>query len=269
MKTILLIMALIGFTTVSSYAQDKNCTCKKKTAYHSTHHRKATALKKTAVVVERPVPTDVSLYLLGIGNSQPDMAINNLPANRCAIDSNGDIEYTSDNTYLGYYSENHANCDPFDQLVLPYTDLAITSTAFTNGGVMPAKYTCEGEGASPPMNITNIPAGTVSLAIVMFDPHSTANKSTTYWLMWDLDTSGIVPENFINDHSSQNPINKQYGYQPVCPVAGTHNYHFRVYALDTKLLLSKKATQATVENAMRGHILAKGELIGQYNRHLD
>jgi phosphatidylethanolamine-binding protein (PEBP) family uncharacterized protein len=87
--------------------------------------------------------------------------------------------------------------------------------------------------------------------------------------MWDIDATGQIPENFINDHASQNPLNKQYGYQAVCPVSGTHYYHFIVYALDTKLMLGKNTNKMTLEKAMGGHVLSRGELIGQYNRHLD
>jgi phosphatidylethanolamine-binding protein (PEBP) family uncharacterized protein len=75
----------------------------------------------------------------------------------------------------------------------------------------------------------------------------------------------VIPENFANNHESVNPVNKQYGYQGICPAGGVHYYHFRIYALDAKLTLGKQTNQATLEGAMFGHILAKGELVGTYN----
>jgi len=261
-------IGLIGFTAINGYPQNKscNCNCKKKTAHHVTHHRKV--ISGTAMAGTKRKPLVHTTYK---PKEVQNIAQNNFPAARgkCVIDSNGEIEYGSNNTYLGYYSDTHMDCDVNDVLVPRYKDLIITSSAFTNNGVLPAKYTCMGEQVSPPLNVTNIPPGTASLAIIMFDLHATAQKNTTYWLIWNLDTTGVIPENFVSDYESQNPINKQYGYQAVCPVAGTHYYHFRVYALDTKLLLGKHATKAMLEGIMRDHVLAKGELIGQYNKLMD
>ena len=130
---------------------------------------------------------------------------------------------------------------------------------------MPAKYTCEGDNASPPLNVNNIPAQTQSLAVIMYDPNATTNASETYWLIWDIDTAGTIPENFVNDHESMN-VAREYGYHAACPLSGTHYYHFMVYALDTKFAGGRNTTRAKLESAMRGHVLAKGELVGVYDR---
>jgi hypothetical protein len=263
MKKIILIVSLVALATTGGYAQKKVCTCKKKTVYHHAHHYRERVSHKTARVNKERQP------LYHTNSIDQKITINMPVRNRCVIDSNGDIDYVNNNTYLGYYEDNSMNCDFNAALNPPFKDLVVTSSVFKNYGVLPAKYTCEGEQASPPLKITNIPAGTVSLALIMFDPNATPEKSTTYWLMWNIDTTGVIPENFITDHTSQNIENKQYGYQAVCPVGGTHYYHFRVYALNTKLLLNKHTNKAIMESALRGHVLAKGELIGLYNKHLD
>ncbi|MES2703984.1 MAG: YbhB/YbcL family Raf kinase inhibitor-like protein [Bacteroidota bacterium] len=159
-------------------------------------------------------------------------------------------------------------CMNSEGLAPRYTGLMVSSPAFGHMQPIPSKYTCEGQQASPPLNVENVPEGTQSLAVVMYDPMATTNRSTTYWMMWNLDTAGSIPENFINDHSTRNPYSKQYGYTAICPIGGSHNYHFTVYALDTKLKLGKDTNKALLEDAIRGHVLAKGELVGTYSRSL-
>jgi hypothetical protein len=56
------------------------------------------------------------------------------------------------------------------------------------------------------------------------------------------------------------------GYGGPCPPRGTHRYYFKIYALDIKLSLESGATKAQVEDAMAGHILAEGQLMGRYKR---
>ena len=176
-------------------------------------------------------------------------------------------------------------------------DLVITSAEFTNNGSIPVKYTCLGQQASPPLNIDNIPPETKSLALIVDDPDyqqaktiTTETKATvskshkkhksaktyvkktvmvtcgyTNWLMWNIDTTSFIPENFRNDNEGLNSLGNT-GYLGMCPPSGTHHYHFRVYALDTKLNVSKNITKTGLDSIMQGHILAKGELIGIYNK---
>ncbi len=146
--------------------------------------------------------------------------------------------------------------------------LAVTSTAFANNGVIPVKYTCDGQGATPPINIGNMPPGTKSYTLIVHDYNAHPDGGFTYWIIWNLDTAGIVPENFTNDHESMNAA-KQYGYTPICSKSGNHKYHFIVYALDTKLVMGRNTTKTMMEQVMKGHILAKGELVGIYNKQLE
>jgi len=183
-------------------------------------------------------------------------------AEGCVFDSTGNVQYVMESAYSGYSPAES------ELLVPKYSGMTVTSTAFDDYGVIPAKYTCEGETVSPPLNISNIPAGTQSLAVIVTDPKATERGAQTYWMAWDIDTSGLIPEAFTSDHMAKN-IADEYGYHAVCPKSGTHYYHFTVYALDTRLKANKDVNRIALERAMRGHVLAKGDLVGMYNRHLE
>ena len=168
--------------------------------------------------------------------------------------------------------------------------LVVTSTAFTNNGMIPIKYTCMGQGINPPLHISNIPTGTQSLAIILDDPdarqeliktikkkthskHSTVTTTTAdscynYWVMWNIDPDdGNIPEDFRSETTGWNTFGVS-AYQGICPISGTHHFHFKVYALNTKLNISKTTNKADLLKVMKGHILAQGELIGLFNKQL-
>ena len=148
------------------------------------------------------------------------------------------------------------------------TKLNITSSAFQNNGVIPVKYTCDGQGATPPLNFGTPPAGTKSYALIVHDYNAYPTHGFTYWIIWNLDTTGFIPENFRSSHESMNAA-KQYGYTPIFSRSGDHKYHFIVYALDTRMILGKNTTKGMIENTMKNHILGKGELVGVYNKRLE
>lgn len=146
------------------------------------------------------------------------------------------------------------------------TSLKITSSAFPDNGNIPIKYTCEGEQVSPPLNIAGIPSETKSLALIVHDPDASMKGGFTHWLVWNIDPSTpSIPEGFNGAAQGLNGAQKT-GYIGMCPPTGTHHYHFMVYALDTKLDISKQTGKDGLEKAMKGHILAKGELIGLYKK---
>jgi Raf kinase inhibitor-like YbhB/YbcL family protein len=147
----------------------------------------------------------------------------------------------------------------------PKTKLTVTSTSFKNDGNIPSKYSCEGEQASPPLHVTNIPAGTKCLAIILHDPDAPLKGGFTHWVLWNTDKSGNIPENFKDGTMGLNSTGKS-GYIGMCPPSGTHHYHFMVYALDTKLNIDKNSDKAALEKAMEGHILSEGELVGLYKK---
>ena len=179
--------------------------------------------------------------------------------------------------------------------------LTVTSTAFTNNGNIPTKYTCTGQQISPPLNISDIPPEAKSLAIIVCDPDAPTKITTTvtkshtigakgkkkvyntkesrtldactmdgftHWILWNIDVTEaahLIPEDFRGDDVGQNSSGTS-GYIGMCPPTGTHHYHFIVYALDTKLNIDKKTTKSALEKVIQGHILAKGEIVGLYNK---
>jgi Raf kinase inhibitor-like YbhB/YbcL family protein len=143
--------------------------------------------------------------------------------------------------------------------------LTVTSTSFADNGTIPAKYSCEGEEASPPLNITGIPAGTKSLALILHDPDAPVKGGFTHWVVWNIDINGNIPENFRGAEQGLNGAKKP-GYIGMCPPSDTHHYLFKVYALDSRLTIDKNTDKQGLEKAMLSHILGEGELVGLYKK---
>ncbi|MDO9128697.1 MAG: YbhB/YbcL family Raf kinase inhibitor-like protein [Anaerolineales bacterium] len=148
----------------------------------------------------------------------------------------------------------------------------LTSTAFTQGNLIPAQYTCTGEDISPPLAWDEPPAGTQSLALIMDDPDAPAG-TWVHWVIYNTPASaGSLPENVppdakLADGSLQgkNSWGKP-GYGGPCPPSGTHRYFFKLYALDAVLTLASGVTKAELLTAMEGHILGYAELMGTYHK---
>jgi hypothetical protein len=151
--------------------------------------------------------------------------------------------------------------------------LQISSTAFLEGGSIPKKYTCDSEDISPPLAWNGVPAGTKSLALIADDPDAPMG-TWVHWVLFDIPASlSSLPEAVAKTPTVQgigtqgkNDFGKT-GYGGPCPPRGKpHRYFFKLYALDTALNLKAGASKAEVENAMRGHILGQGQLMGTYSR---
>lgn len=150
-------------------------------------------------------------------------------------------------------------------------NILINSEGFESGGTLPAEYTCSGEDISPPLTWEGIPAGTASIAVIMDDPDA---RGFVHWVIFNIPASssglpaGITKSGSLEDGFllGQNNFGET-GYGGPCPPPGKpHRYYFRVYALDTVLELEAGATRAQLEAAMKGHILAQGEVMGLYGR---
>jgi len=145
------------------------------------------------------------------------------------------------------------------------TTLTVTSPAFQPNTMMPQKYSCEAQGTNPPLNVTNIPEGVKSLALIVHDPDAPKKGGFTHWVIWNMSTDGNIPESYTGADQGLNSA-QEHEFKGACPPSGTHRYFFMVYALDTKLDIDKNTDKAALEKAMRGHILGKGELVGLYKR---
>lgn len=156
--------------------------------------------------------------------------------------------------------------------------LVLTSSAFAEGGEIPSRYTCEAETQeiSPPLAWQGLPPGTRSLALIADDPDAPdpqAPKMTwVHWVLYNLpsDSSGlpeaVAPQDLppgtlqgLNDW-------KKTGYGGPCPPIGRHRYFFKLHALDIVLPDLGTPTKAGLEKAMGGHVLARAELVGTYEK---
>jgi Raf kinase inhibitor-like YbhB/YbcL family protein len=145
--------------------------------------------------------------------------------------------------------------------------LTITSPAFKHNQLIPTKHTCDGADVNPPLVIENVPPEAKSLALIMDDPDAPAG-TWVHWLIWNIDPrTREIRENSVPSGAMQgvNDFRKR-DYGGPCPPSGTHRYFFKLYALHATLTLGQNTTKAALERAMKGHIVAQGELIGLYKR---
>jgi Raf kinase inhibitor-like YbhB/YbcL family protein len=151
--------------------------------------------------------------------------------------------------------------------------LTLTSTAFSDGAAIPAKYTCDGQDLSPPLRWSHLPQGTKSIALICDDPDAPVG-TWVHWVLYGLSGSTTelpegVPASEALPNGAKQGLNdfQRIGYGGPCPPAGTpHRYFFKVYALDAPLTLSTKATKKDLLRAVEGHVLAEGRLMGTYRR---
>ncbi len=151
-------------------------------------------------------------------------------------------------------------------------EIKITSTAFAEGGMIPSKYTCDGEDISPPLQWDSVPEGTRSIALISDDPDAPVG-TFVHWVIFGLPAEtreldeNIPPAETLPNGAKQGITDfGRVGYGGPCPPSGTHRYFFKIYALDAELQLGAGTGKRDLLKAMEGHILAQGQLIGKYKR---
>jgi hypothetical protein len=154
--------------------------------------------------------------------------------------------------------------------------MQITSTAFQHEREIPTRYTCEGEDVSPPLAWSGAPQGALSYALIVDDPDAPDPKNPrmtwVHWVLYDIPASakGLGEAVAASDlpAGTRHGKNdwKRVGWGGPCPPIGRHRYYFKIYALDAKLGDLGEPTKAKLEQAMRGHIVARGELMGTYQK---
>ncbi|MGB5618015.1 MAG: YbhB/YbcL family Raf kinase inhibitor-like protein [Desulfobacterales bacterium] len=151
-------------------------------------------------------------------------------------------------------------------------DIQLTSTAFSDGAMIPKRFTCDGEDVSPPLSWSGLPAGTGSLALICDDPDAPVG-TWDHWVLFNIPATATglpedVPAKATLDDGSVHGNNSwaRLGYGGPCPPSGTHRYFFKLYALDIELNLTSGATTSQLVKAMEGHILDQGQLMGKYRR---
>ena len=151
-------------------------------------------------------------------------------------------------------------------------EIKVTSRAFQEGGMIPRRYTCDGEDVSPPLAWTGVPEGTKTIALISDDPDAPMG-TWVHWVLFNLpanikELAEAVPadkELLSGAKQGRNDF-RRIGYGGPCPQGGTHRYFLRLYALDSVLDLAAGASKADLLKAIQGHVLAEGQLMGKYKR---
>jgi Raf kinase inhibitor-like YbhB/YbcL family protein len=152
----------------------------------------------------------------------------------------------------------------------------LESPSFSPQGEIPSRFTCEGADVSPALTWSGIPPGAKSLALIVDDPDAPdprAPKTTwVHWVLYDLPPSATgLPEavgKAALPPGTREGLNdwKRTGYGGPCPPIGRHRYFHKLYALDVALGDRGTLSKATLEAAMRGHVLAEAQLVGSYQK---
>jgi Raf kinase inhibitor-like YbhB/YbcL family protein len=151
--------------------------------------------------------------------------------------------------------------------------ISITTEAFLSGEYIPSKYSCDSDDISPQLSWKGVPTDANSIVLIMDDPDAPSG-TFVHWVLFNIPPGmqhlpeGIPSDNILGDGSRHGMTDfGRTGYGGPCPPRGKpHRYFFRVYALDTKLDIPAGASRKQVDNAMKGHVLAHGELIGKFGR---
>jgi Raf kinase inhibitor-like YbhB/YbcL family protein len=145
--------------------------------------------------------------------------------------------------------------------------LAPTSGDFAAGGPIPLRFSAYGEGLSPSLAWSRLPEGTKSLALMMEDPDAVSARPFVHWLAWNIDPAlgglerGRLPVGAAAGANSRGSTGyfgpRPHGSKP-------HHYHFQLFALDSPLALPAGANRRQLLAAMKGRVLAKGDLVGLF-----
>ncbi len=152
----------------------------------------------------------------------------------------------------------------------------LSSSSFTHEGEIPAKHTCEGSDVSPALSWSGVPDGTKRLALIVDDPDAPDPQAPkTVWVHWVLYNlpavassldEGISPNELPDGTGEGKNDWGETGYRGPCPPIGRHRYFHKLYALDSVLPDLGSPTKQELEKAMEGHILARAEIIGTYEK---
>jgi len=154
--------------------------------------------------------------------------------------------------------------------------LTLKSSAFPHNGAIPRRYTCQGEDVSVPLAWSGAPPATKSFVLIVDDPDAPDPKAPrmtwVHWVLYNLPpTATALQEGIRTGELPKGTLEglndwKRTGYGGPCPPIGRHRYFHKLYALDTLLPAIESPAKADLEQAMKGHVLEKAELIGTYQK---
>jgi hypothetical protein len=158
--------------------------------------------------------------------------------------------------------------------------ITLTSSAFDHHGTIPLENTSYGDNQSINLSWSDLPAGTIQLALICDDPIAATPEPFVHWVAYNIPASaGQIPAgitkqanvtgvaNLAGMINGLNDIREPgyFGARP--PLDGKlHAYHFRIYALDSALNLDAGLDRGQLLEAIDGHVLATGMLMGHYQR---
>ena len=158
--------------------------------------------------------------------------------------------------------------------------IIMTTTAFEDGGVIPAKFVGQ-MGVSPELKWSQLPPNTQSLVLLMHDPEPSMNRTlldVTHWLVWNIPatstglTEGLMAAAELPDGTRQVSLRSNGYMGPGAGPGPYHHYTFELYAVDTKVDVPQATpqqaadTRAAVMKAIDGHILGKAVLVGRFHQ---
>jgi hypothetical protein len=154
--------------------------------------------------------------------------------------------------------------------------IRLESPAFEDGGSIPARFTADGEGVSPPLSFDDLPARARSLVLIVEDPDAPSPEPFVHLLSFDLPPQiAELPEGLfrspkhegLEEDLGRNSFHKAAYLPPDPPNGhGPHLYAFQVFAVNRQLNFEHPPSRKAVVEAMQGHVLAKGLLVGTYER---
>jgi Raf kinase inhibitor-like YbhB/YbcL family protein len=155
--------------------------------------------------------------------------------------------------------------------------LRITSNSFLPNQSIPVKYTPQGENVSPSLSWSGVPANAREPVLICEDPDAPMAKPFVHWILHRLPPSvtelpeGVPTERELKQFGGavqgQNDFKTRGWKGPQPPIGhGVHHYHFQLFALDTQLSLGPEATLEELSKAMKGHVIAEGEIVGTHER---
>lgn len=152
----------------------------------------------------------------------------------------------------------------------------MSSPAFAYNTTIPTKYTADGEGISPPLEWRGVPGDAQAVVLLVEDADSPTPQPLVHAIVWDLPgTDGSLPEGALPTHRREadlHALGKNSFLTPTYlppdppPGHGAHRYVFQIFALDIAPRFDRPPGRATLLARIRDHVIAKGLLIGRYER---